>query len=338
MSSQYEGRDEASVSTGGKGGGGGCALRVSDGTASRHTHTHTLSCTNWTRLVLLPVLTGHVSSAGARTASRHIGVRRCGQETCVFSLTHTPHLGRCSRPSSCSSKRRGSRSWTKTGSRWLATSSSSRRPKSSRYENVPASRLKGPASGLKGPAAGSRAPHPKVIPPPPRPPRRGARSQRYASGRPYGPEWDPLEADEPLYRSPPPPPYRSPYAFPYRTPPHDFQINHPPPPLPTVPHTPPPTVPPPPASPAVRFPKAALFFSRTAWPKVVTKRSPLALQRGGGRRRGGGGARARAVRHQHRSPELPARRGPPPAAPRTNRTRRVPHPVLIGHAASLTPY
>ena len=29
---------------------------------------------------------------------------------------------------------------------------------------------------------------------------------------------------------------------------------------------------------------------------------------------------------------------PPPPAPRTNRTRRVPHPVLIGHAASLTPY
>ena len=27
---------------------------------------------------------------------------------------------------------------------------------------------------------------------------------------------------------------------------------------------------------------------------------------------------------------------PPPS--RTNRTRRVPHPVLIGHAASLTPY
>ena len=25
-------------------------------------------------------------------------------------------------------------------------------------------------------------------------------------------------------------------------------------------------------------------------------------------------------------------------SPRTNRTRRVPHPVLIGHAASLTPY
>jgi len=28
----------------------------------------------------------------------------------------------------------------------------------------------------------------------------------------------------------------------------------------------------------------------------------------------------------------------PRPSPRTNRTRRVPHPVLIGHAASLTPY
>jgi hypothetical protein len=28
----------------------------------------------------------------------------------------------------------------------------------------------------------------------------------------------------------------------------------------------------------------------------------------------------------------------PPPAPRTKLTRRVPHPVLIGHAASLTPY
>jgi hypothetical protein len=32
------------------------------------------------------------------------------------------------------------------------------------------------------------------------------------------------------------------------------------------------------------------------------------------------------------------RGAPPPPCPRTNRTRRVPHPVLIGHAASLTPY
>ena len=29
---------------------------------------------------------------------------------------------------------------------------------------------------------------------------------------------------------------------------------------------------------------------------------------------------------------------PAPLPPRTDRTRRVPHPVLIGHAASLTPY
>jgi len=29
---------------------------------------------------------------------------------------------------------------------------------------------------------------------------------------------------------------------------------------------------------------------------------------------------------------------PPPPRPRSNWTRRVPHPVLIGHAASLTPY
>ena len=29
---------------------------------------------------------------------------------------------------------------------------------------------------------------------------------------------------------------------------------------------------------------------------------------------------------------------PPPFPSRTNRTRRVPHPVLIGHAASHTPY
>ena len=28
----------------------------------------------------------------------------------------------------------------------------------------------------------------------------------------------------------------------------------------------------------------------------------------------------------------------PPPSPRTNWTRRVPHPVLFGHAASLTPY
>ena len=33
-----------------------------------------------------------------------------------------------------------------------------------------------------------------------------------------------------------------------------------------------------------------------------------------------------------------ARAPPPPPLSRTNRTRHVPHPVLIGHAASLTPY
>jgi hypothetical protein len=39
------------------------------------------------------------------------------------------------------------------------------------------------------------------------------------------------------------------------------------------------------------------------------------------------------------APQLAVRLPPPPSPPlRTNRTRRVPHPVLIGHAASLTPY
>ena len=38
-------------------------------------------------------------------------------------------------------------------------------------------------------------------------------------------------------------------------------------------------------------------------------------------------------------PLLPSRPPPPPSpTPRTKWTRRVPHPVLIGHAASLTPY
>jgi hypothetical protein len=36
------------------------------------------------------------------------------------------------------------------------------------------------------------------------------------------------------------------------------------------------------------------------------------------------------------APRPPSRRPPPP--PRTSRTRRAPHPVLIGHAAPLTPY
>ena len=52
-----------------------------------------------------------------------------------------------------------------------------------------------------------------------------------------------------------------------------------------------------------------------------------ALSRGAGAARGGAGAAA--------GREAGGGRPPPP---RTNRTRRVPHPVLIGHAASLTPY
>ena len=36
--------------------------------------------------------------------------------------------------------------------------------------------------------------------------------------------------------------------------------------------------------------------------------------------------------------EDPAGGAPPPAPPRTERTRRVPPPVLNGHAASLPPY
>jgi hypothetical protein len=51
---------------------------------------------------------------------------------------------------------------------------------------------------------------------------------------------------------------------------------------------------------------------------------------------------AQCARLSHRRGQQGARGGPrqapPPLLPRTNRTRRVPHPVLIGHAASLTPY
>ena len=36
--------------------------------------------------------------------------------------------------------------------------------------------------------------------------------------------------------------------------------------------------------------------------------------------------------------DLAAEAPPPPLPIRTNRTRRVLHPVLIGHAASFTPY
>ena len=58
-----------------------------------------------------------------------------------------------------------------------------------------------------------------------------------------------------------------------------------------------------------------------------------------GRGEGAGASSTIQGRRQH------ARRGlspcsappPPPPPPLTNRTRRVPHPALIGHAASLTP-
>ena len=44
--------------------------------------------------------------------------------------------------------------------------------------------------------------------------------------------------------------------------------------------------------------------------------------------------------HHPRDPDVlkPLAVNRPAPPPRTNRTRRVPHPVLIGHAASLTPY
>jgi hypothetical protein len=48
---------------------------------------------------------------------------------------------------------------------------------------------------------------------------------------------------------------------------------------------------------------------------------------------------AHAVRFQPRHPRAVDAEGPPPPPPPgTKRTRRVPSPVLSGHAASLTPY
>ena len=44
------------------------------------------------------------------------------------------------------------------------------------------------------------------------------------------------------------------------------------------------------------------------------------------------------ARNQAAMDALVAQVPTPTPPPRTNRTRRVPHPVLIGHAASLTPY
>ena len=50
--------------------------------------------------------------------------------------------------------------------------------------------------------------------------------------------------------------------------------------------------------------------------------------------RGARGADSMSVAARERAPACPP--APPPS--RTKWTRRVPHPVLIGHAASLTPY
>jgi replicative superfamily II helicase len=56
---------------------------------------------------------------------------------------------------------------------------------------------------------------------------------------------------------------------------------------------------------------------------VVTARVPIESQ-------------MRGALAEHHNAEIAA--GPPPPLPRTKWTRRIPHPVLIGHAASLTPY
>jgi len=73
------------------------------------------------------------------------------------------------------------------------------------------------------------------------------------------------------------------------------------------------------------------------------RRTPRGRGRGG--RRGSSGPqthRGRAALPRSRPAGAPAPSAPGPAAlpppPRTKWTRRVPHPVLIGHAASLTPY
>jgi hypothetical protein len=53
----------------------------------------------------------------------------------------------------------------------------------------------------------------------------------------------------------------------------------------------------------------------------------------------GAGDGSKEALHAHLASEVWAQMVRPPLPPlRTNRTRRVPHPVLIGHAASLTPY
>ena len=112
----------------------------------------------------------------------------------------------------------------------------------------------------------------------------------------------------------------------------------------------------------------ALLFSLPPPPTVASPRYGSAaagpggerVERGGGVRRGAemaprGGARAkrarpgrvsrggvragdRAARALGGAPPGGSTGAPPRPPPRTKWTRRVPHPVLIGHAASLTPY
>jgi len=85
---------------------------------------------------------------------------------------------------------------------------------------------------------------------------------------------------------------------------------------------------------ALRARGAAPFGVATAPFGVATASLRRALQRSGGVRAPG---RAAGGRWAARTPlQDTAPPPPPPLPPRTKWTRRVPHPVLIGHAASLT--
>jgi len=81
-------------------------------------------------------------------------------------------------------------------------------------------------------------------------------------------------------------------------------------------------------------------FQDTQRPRRIAQRErpspgPDRLRRGGdGERRSGDGAARDGVALRRPGLRLPVLTPPP----RTKWTRRVPHPVLIGHAASLTPY
>ena len=89
---------------------------------------------------------------------------------------------------------------------------------------------------------------------------------------------------------------------------------------------------------------------RRRWGESWTRREGLAraLALGAAPRRVAAGHGRRPAPRAGWSSQRPALRGraqgrkhaplPPPPPPRTNRTRRVPHPVLIGHDASLPPY